>query len=231
MEKRRSAWGMIRNLIIIIGLAAAALWGFTQWTAYEGNKLELQEFGAFSGQPLTRWTDEGRDMVLVEPLSYTDPDGKVWTAPAEVPINGASIPREFWTVVGSPFAGKYRDATVIHDYYCDVRTETPAKTHQTFYYAMRARGVPKDDAALKYLAVKHFGPYWDENGVLTNRDPEPTAPAIDGIVQPASAPSRPRAPSATAQMTEADAAKLRAAISNMGDEFLTLEALDGVELE
>lgn len=229
-DRSRSAWGLVRNTIIVIALAAAALWGFSAWTANEAQKLEMQSFGAFSGQPITRWTDDGRDMVLVEEFSFTDPKGKIWTAPAEVPVNGASIPESFWSVIGSPFVGKYRDASVIHDYYCDVRTEPPLETHQTFYYAMRARGVPKDDAAIKYLAVKHFGPYWDENGVLTNRDPDPTTRSLEGVVQPAST-SMHQPGKMVQDMTEADIAKMKAAVENMGEGLISLESLDTLEFE
>jgi len=40
----------------------------------------------FSGEPVTRWTG-GRNMRLVEALSFEDRKGKIWEAPAGSEIN------------------------------------------------------------------------------------------------------------------------------------------------
>jgi len=39
----------------------------------------------------------------------------VFLAPKGMRTDGASIPRFFWRVVGSPFTGKYRRAAIFHD--------------------------------------------------------------------------------------------------------------------
>ena len=51
-------------------------------------------------------------MILLEDVSFTS-KGKIWTAPAGSVIDGASIPRFFWRVIGSPFIGYYRRASVV----------------------------------------------------------------------------------------------------------------------
>jgi hypothetical protein len=68
----------------------------------------------------------GREWLLTEPLVYRTSEGGMITAPASVGLepddlsfwtwNGASIPRFFWRVFGSPFCGKHRRPSVLHDY-------------------------------------------------------------------------------------------------------------------
>lgn len=63
----------------------------------------------------TQWLDDGFLMQVLDDLEYVDPDGRVWRVPAGFVTDGASIPTELWSLVGSPFTGKYRIAAVFHD--------------------------------------------------------------------------------------------------------------------
>ena len=56
-------------------------------------------------------------------------------------VDGASIPKIAWSIIGSPLSGKYCDASVIHDYHCDVRVRSSDEVHLVFHYAMLASGV------------------------------------------------------------------------------------------
>jgi hypothetical protein len=91
-------------------------------------------------------------MEVLEDFSFEDPATKLWTTPAGTQVDGASIPRALWTIVGSPFTDDYRRASVVHDYYCDVRTEP--------YYACRADGVSALKANMLYYGVVAGGPSW-----------------------------------------------------------------------
>src|SRR5215212_6173826 len=71
--------------------------------------------GQFIGPVRTEWCDDGRKMRLLSAFAYKDPSNHVWTAPVNSIIDGASIPRIFWTIAGGPFEGKYRKASVVHD--------------------------------------------------------------------------------------------------------------------
>lgn len=74
--------------------------------------------GEFSGYPLTRWcSKDNRVMILKEPFYYIDSNEKKWEAPIGAYLNGATIPKILWTVVGPPFVGPYRRASVVHDYH------------------------------------------------------------------------------------------------------------------
>ena len=100
-------------------------------------------------------------MELVQPFSYIDSKGVNWSVPARTKVDGASIPSVFWGIMGAPYTGKYREASIIHDYYCATRSRHWKAVHKVFLDGMLARGVDKLNAQLMYLAVYRFGPRWD----------------------------------------------------------------------
>jgi len=99
-------------------------------------------------------------MRLLERFVYVDPSCKSWLAPAGAVVDGASIPQVAWSVIGGPFEGKYRDASVIHDVACSEKKASWQEVHLVFYYAMLARNVEILRAKVMYAAVYHFGPRW-----------------------------------------------------------------------
>ena len=123
---------------------------------------------SFSGNPKTEWLPNGRDMRLLEAFSFADTE-RIWTAPAGAIINGASIPKMMWSLIGSPFVGRYRNASVLHDYYFTVRTEPTVDVNHMFYKAMLASGVSVLKANIMWDAVNDFGIIWDENGDIIER--------------------------------------------------------------
>jgi hypothetical protein len=109
---------------------------------------------------------EPRKMRLLEEISFMDSNGKMWTAPAGSIIDGASIPKFFWRLIGSPFVGKFREASVIHDVYCQTKSAPHADVHNMFHEAMRCNGVSKKKALVMYLAVVTGGPKWGKYGYV-----------------------------------------------------------------
>jgi hypothetical protein len=118
------------------------------------------EWGRFDGAVTARWLDDGWSMALVEPFAYVDPRAERWEAPAGSVVNGASIPRAFWSLIGGPFEGKFRDASVVHDVACETRHREWRATHRMFYEACRCGGVGDALAKTMYYAVFNFGPRW-----------------------------------------------------------------------
>jgi hypothetical protein len=126
--------------------------------------VRAEQFGFFRGNVQTEWLDpEGdhRRMKLLSDFAYVDPRGLEWHAPAGWIIDGASIPRLLWTLVGSPYDGAYRRASVIHDVACDRKSRPWKDVHRTFYYAMRAEGLDPVKAKVMYGAVYVGGPRWN----------------------------------------------------------------------
>ncbi|RYD67803.1 MAG: DUF1353 domain-containing protein [Sphingomonadales bacterium] len=109
----------------------------------------------------TEWIIGSRKMRLLEDFSYRDPSGRMWTAKKDWLVDGASIPRLVWSVAGAPFDPPFREASVIHDYYCDVMETNWEETHRVFYDAMITSGTGELEATSKYWAVHRFGPRWD----------------------------------------------------------------------
>ncbi|MDP0500697.1 MAG: DUF1353 domain-containing protein [Verrucomicrobiota bacterium JB022] len=128
------------------------------------NNDELN-FGRYTGRLILEPLSDGRRMRVVEDFGFHDVDDAAWPVPIGAKVDGASIPRALWSVIGGPFAGKYRAASVVHDFYCDVRSKPWKSVHRVFYNAMRASGVSEPQAKLMYAAVYFAGPRWPETVV------------------------------------------------------------------
>lgn len=128
------------------------------WAAH-GNECPVR-VGEYSGTVKAEWLTKTREMKLLEPFAFKGPDCKVWPVPKDAIVDGASIPKVFWSLIGGPFEGRYRDASVVHDYYCKVRTEPWEEVHEMFYHAMLANGVDSSKAGAMFYAVRWFGPKW-----------------------------------------------------------------------
>ncbi len=145
-------------------------------------------WGRFVGPLHAEFLPDGREVRLLADFAYIDPRGRRWDAPAGAIVNGASIPRWAWRVIGGPWSGKYRCASVIHDVACDrlaigtpgrkaLASETaeidpshrhsyaaeperaePGMVHRVFYEAMRCEGSPVWRAWVMWLAVRLRGP-------------------------------------------------------------------------
>ncbi len=139
-----------RELLLKASLSGA------ERSATRGNK-----WGYYTGAPETRWNPDGRNMTLLSELRYTDPQGAVWIAPAGSVVDGASIPRYFWSIMGGPFEGKYRDASVLHDVAYEQHNRPWQDCDCMFYYAMRCSGVSAVVAKTMYYWLYMFGHHWN----------------------------------------------------------------------
>jgi hypothetical protein len=114
----------------------------------------------FSGEPETKWiaNDSGtdREMELLKPFTYCDPDGKPWVAKAGATIDGASIPQPLWSIVGSPFTGDYRRASIVHDVACkDGQSyESRLAADKMYYHACRKGGCNCLKALEQFIGVR-----------------------------------------------------------------------------
>jgi hypothetical protein len=123
--------------------------------------VAAESVGRFEGTVIAEWLPSGREMKLVQDFAYIDRTGRKWHAPAGVIVDGASIPRFAWALIGGPFEGKYREASVIHDVACVQKKESWERVHEVFYEGMRSSGVSESLAKVMYAAVYHFGPRWE----------------------------------------------------------------------
>lgn len=117
----------------------------------------------FSGLPQTEWLPNGRDFRLLQDFIFTDSNGLEWKAEQGDTPDGSSIPRLFWSMVGSPVVGKHRNASIVHDKYCVLGAKsgrTHKQVHKMYYHACLCAGVGKFKAKMMYYAIKAGGPKW-----------------------------------------------------------------------
>ena len=121
--------------------------------------------GEFSATPKIEFIDTpgapNRTVRVIEDFTFTEAaTGTVWQAPSGSLVDGASIPRVLWTLVGSPFTGDYFYASIVHDVACQLRSRPWPEVHYMFYLACLAGGTKRGRAKYMYLAVRNFGPHW-----------------------------------------------------------------------
>lgn len=136
------------------------------------------EWGSYSERPQVEFLS-GRNIRLLNDLIYTTAAGEIWVCPAGHEVDGASIPQVFWSIIGGPLDGDYRNASIIHDYACDTRKRSWKSTHRVFYEAMRCSGVEVGKAKLMYWAVYNFGPRWEIGPKFSGRKNKSRAPGIE----------------------------------------------------
>lgn len=150
--------GKLFSLAAIMLLLAGCAGGKKlTWTTGAG---QSHKWGYYSGFPETRWDPDGRSMTLLNELRYTDPKGNIWIAPAGSKVDGASIPKSLWSIMGGPFEGRYRNASVLHDVAYDQRDRPWQECDLMFYSAMRCSGVSTVEAGTIYYALYKFGRHW-----------------------------------------------------------------------
>jgi hypothetical protein len=127
-------------------------------------------WGSYPNRPLTLQDlipPDGRRFSLVKEFDYLDQSGRVWKAPIRLVTDGASIPMPFWSVIGGPFEGLYREASIVHDAACCAQMQPWQHVHHMFYDAMRCSGVDWLKAKIMFYAVWAGGPRWTTlNGTM-----------------------------------------------------------------
>jgi len=118
------------------------------------------KWGYYSADPITKWNRDGRTMTLLTELRYTDPNGNLWIAPIGSIVDGASIPRYLWSIMGGPFEGRYRNASVLHDVAYGNKKRPWQDCDRMFYFAMRCSGVSAVEAKTMFYALYKFGHHW-----------------------------------------------------------------------
>lgn len=125
----------------------------------------------FPHPPRVELLADGRNIQLLENFEYADLRQRSWIVPRGYISNGASVPQILWSANLAPLTGKYRDASILHDYLCQLRvTPTSEETHLLFYEAMRVSGVDRVTAYLFWDTVSWFGPHWQRAKAIRSPD-------------------------------------------------------------
>jgi len=148
---------MIRALLLIVSLTFI-------FSPSRADDAKQTYFGKFSGNPKGELMGDGIHFRLSDDFYFVDDKAFTWFVPAPFSSDGASIPWFLKTFVGGNFDGPYRNAAIIHDYFCVHRTVDWEDVHLVFYKGMRAAGVSARKAWVMYQAVHKFGPRWTKTG-------------------------------------------------------------------
>ena len=144
--------------------------------------------GSFKGQVKVLFVEpkkpDDRDVQLLEPFGYRDSKGRDWDVPIGYVSDGASIPWGLWTFIGGPYDGPYREAAIIHDYFCDKKDRTWEEVHLMFLEAALKRGVPESTAQTMYAGILYGGPRWPTPSPLKKAQITPTPGAGTTKVDP-----------------------------------------------
>lgn len=154
---------------------------------------------------------DGRRAKLLKDFTFVDAQNRSWVAPAGDTVDGASIPHLFWAVIGGPWEGKYRFASIVHDRYCNVHEgRSWQDVHRMFYEACLAAGTDELLAKIMYAAVYHFGPRWGDESRGAEELAELIAPERKRLAEEAetveSATMRSRSPQISTRAFPAPAA-------------------------
>ena len=107
-------------------------------------KYQLSEFTPYTYKTLAE-------------LSYTTNKYITYTVPIGFVTDGASIPKLFWSLVGSPFTGLYRRAALIHDYLYAIQTTKRSYADKVFLECMKVLKVGWWKRRIMYMAVRTCG--------------------------------------------------------------------------
>src|ERR1044071_6010135 len=149
-------FALINLLVLLAGCASHTNSGSASGT----DQSRSVQWGYYSGDPILKWNSDGRTMTVMSEFSYTDPHGAIWDAPAGSVTDGASIPRYLWSLIGGPFEGRYRNASILHDVAYEKHNRPWQDCDRMFYNAIRCSGVSAVEAKTMYYALYKFGHHW-----------------------------------------------------------------------
>lgn len=94
---------------------------------------------------------------LIRPFVYNSKIGGKIEAPIDFVSDGASIPRIVWTIMGSPWSGRYASGSVIHDFLYYKQKLSRKKCDLIFLESMRALGVSWWKRIVIFGSLRMFG--------------------------------------------------------------------------
>ena len=124
--------------------------------------------GTFLGKVVLEWDDDDgfnrHKIKLLSDFGFQDPAGKKWIAQKGAELDGSSFTPLFEQMVGLPFVGEHRRASVLHDYYSRQLTESWRDVRRMYYAALLAEGLSESEAKTTYAVLYGAGMRWEQKG-------------------------------------------------------------------
>ena len=110
-----------------------------------------------SETPHTQWRGDGRTMVVTFDFGFRDRAGIWhWSFRGDI-IDGASIPKYGWSIVGSPYVGNHRVPAAIHDSDYVYRRNSRKVCDRGFLDSLKFCGASWEKRHFFYRMVRDFG--------------------------------------------------------------------------
>jgi hypothetical protein len=151
------------------GSRGGSWWWSFSWTSLSvlwlccgaGLARRARARGRFLGAAEIEYIENGLAMRLRADLAFLDVHGMLWSAPRGSVCRGNALPSEVWKILGPPLMGAHREASIIHEHYCQMQAGVSHDVHEMFYEACLARGVPEPIARMALLELVAHGPFWE----------------------------------------------------------------------
>lgn len=149
----------MNKLLLLIPILAFS----TGVLAAEAEKTDL---GSFKGRVVVEWLDDPfvPTMRLVEPFAYEQAKGKVWKVPQGYVIKGRGMPPLFRDLIGQPFYGGFRKASIVYDHATQDMRQPWDEAQLMFLEASMAEGVNESEAKAMYMLLRVQGSRWEVPG-------------------------------------------------------------------
>jgi len=126
-----------------------------------GVKSSTPHEASFFGDRSLRIDSETYKATTVGEFGFVDSKGISWTVPKGRVVNGASVPRTVWPILGAPLSSDYTIPIILRDYYAEIQTRPWQDVNRMFSESLLKAGVNQTKAAILYQAVVSFGPRWE----------------------------------------------------------------------
>ena len=124
------------------------------------------EQGGFEGRVVVEWLDDAfvPSVRTVEDFGFRQTKGKFWKVARGQVFNGKGMPPLFSDMVGSPYEGSFRKASMVYESATQRMTEKWDEAQRMFFEASVAEGVAPQDAKVMYLLLALQGSRWEVAG-------------------------------------------------------------------
>jgi hypothetical protein len=130
-----------------------------------GTAVVAEDGDRFVGRVVLEWVDRPGnappELRLREHVGFQEFDDTAWFARRGENVDGSSLPPAFRSMFGSPFTGRYRIASILHDFYADNQREPWKDVHRMFYKVSVRAGVDETEAKAMYMVLYAQGPRWE----------------------------------------------------------------------
>jgi hypothetical protein len=146
----------------LIFVIAAAAFSAGVFAAQE----DVANNGSFEGRVVVEWLDDPfvPTMRLVEPFEFHQSKGKVWKVPVGHIVKGRGMPPLFRDLIGQPFNGGFRKASIVYDHATQAMKEPWDEAQRMFLEASLAEGVTQSEAKAMYMLLRAQGSRWEVPG-------------------------------------------------------------------